>query len=319
MRLGRNYVKHIVREETVVIKEYGMKIVVATTFREFKGNDNDRIQYLFLENLKRQTFRDFILAVTTFGEKRVEGVVKEHLGNRAIVKEIAVPAEYRFSLTDVVLTGMDVAKQLQEDCVIVWCTCDVMLKSDFFQHIVDNYRPGLAGIVHPNMLYNTVEELECNRGTIESLGAGIDLLFFDAKVLEAARNEIKGYRFFGWGVFEWFLALVALRHATSRINLLGITSIGKIANNRKLTNESLRYFTKCATYNKGVIERYIRDTGVVTRYRDAVGLNCHLRYKLLVPISGYDDMIAKARQFNFCNWVWGKARSLYFRMCNLCK
>lgn len=291
-----------------------MKIVLATTFRDFKGNDNDRIQYLFLEKLKEQTFGDFILAVTTFGEKRVADVVREQLGARVVVKDVERPNEFRFSLTDVVLTGMDVARQVQEECILIWSTCDVMLKRDFFQNLIENFKPGISGIVHPNILYNTVEEMKSDRGTIESLNDGIDLLFFDSQVLEAARNEIEEYRFLGWGVFEWFMALIALKYASSRINLLGITSIGKIANNRGLTNESLRYFGTCARYNKKVLERYIQDTGVVRRFDDAIGLNCHLRYDLMVPVPGYDDMLADARKHHFRNWLQGKIRGLRCRL-----
>ena len=193
----------------------------------------------------------------------------------------------------------------------------MMLKRDFFQNIVENFKPGTSGIVHPNVLYNTVEEMKNGRGTIESLNEGIDLLFFDAQVLEAARADIEEYRFLGWGVFEWFMALIALRYATSRINLWGITSIGKITNNRALTNESLQYFGVCARHNKKVLERYIRDTGVVRRFSDAIGLNCHLRYDLMVQIPGYDDMLAQARKHRFRNWLHGKIRGLRSRLYKL--
>ncbi len=296
-----------------------MKIVVATTFRDFKGNDNDRIQYLFLENLRKQTFKDFILAVTTFGEKRVADVVKEQLGMRVVVKNVDSPGDFRFSLTDVILTGMDVAKQLKDECVLVWCTCDVILKEDFLQKIVEFFKPGFAGIVHPNILYDTVEDMKCNRGTLESLNNGIDLLFFDIRVLETARLAIEEYRFLGWGVFEWFLGLVALKYATLRVNLLGATNIGKIANNRKLTNESLQYFAKCSWYNKKILEKYIHDTGLVKRIGDAIGLNCHLRYDLVVPVPGYDNMLAEAKKHHFRIWLLGKMRGLRCRLYKLFK
>lgn len=296
-----------------------MKIVLATTFRDFKGTENDRIQHLFLENLKWQTFQDFTLAVTTFGEKNVERVVKETLGGRAFVRAVTVPAEYRFSLTDVVLTGMEAAKALGEPCLIVWCTCDVMLKEDFFQTLVDHYRAGLSGIVHPNVTYQSVEDMVVGKGELESLNNGIDLLFFDSSVLEAARREIETYRFFDWGVFEWFLALVAVRHAKERINLLGATKIGKIANNRKLTNESLLYFARCSKMNTEVLKKYVSDTGVLADYREAIGGVCHARFKMEVPVPGYEDMIERARRESFRKWFFGKIRGARCRILALFK
>lgn len=294
-----------------------MKIVLATTFRDFKGTENDRIQYLFLENLKRQTFQNFTLAVTTFGEKNVERVVKENLGGQAFVRAVNLPAEYRFSLTDVVLTGMEAAIASIEPCIIIWCTCDVMLKEDFFQILIDHYRPGISGIVHPNVTYQSVGDMEVGKGELESLNEGIDLLFFDSPVLEAARKDIEAYRFFDWGVFEWFLALVAVRYAKERINLLGATKIGKITNNRKLTNESLLYFARCSKMNSKVLRKYVSDTGVLSSYREVGGRFCHARFNMEVPVPGHEDMIARAKHEAFRKWLLGKMCGARCRLLSL--
>jgi hypothetical protein len=285
-----------------------MKIVVATTFRDFKGTENDKIQYLFLENLKKQSFQNFTFAVTTFGEKNVARIVGDSLCEQSFIRETAVPAGSHFSLTDVLLTGMAAARGSKEPCIVVWCTCDVMLKEGFFQALVDHYRPGFAGIVHPNVLYHSVGDMNVGEGTLESLNDGIDLLFFDSEILEYARKEIEDYRFLDWGVFEWFLALIALRHAKERVNLLGVAKIGKIANDRKMTDESLQYFARCANMNREVLKRYIRDTGVLPNYKEAIGLKCHLRFKMEVAVPEYEEMIAKAKRERFCNWFFGKAR-----------
>lgn len=294
-----------------------MKIIVATTFRDFKGTDNDRIQYAFLENLKKQTHADYKLAVTTFGEKNVERVVKEQIGDCAVIRNATVPADSRFSLTEVVLTGMNVARDCGDDCVIVWCTCDVIFMPDFFQTLIEHHIPGYAGIVHPNIIYASLEDYSLDKGHFEPLYEGIDLLFFDSKVLELARGDIEEYRFLDWGVFEWFLGLLAYRYATERINLCGVTTIGKVANNRKLTNESLLYFSRCCDKNKAVLKRYIHDTGIVPTYVAALGLNCHKRFKMLKPFDGYQEMLDQVHRLKL--WFFGKLRGLKCKILRLFK
>jgi len=291
-----------------------MKIIIATTFRDFKGTDNDKIQHAFLENLKHQTYSDFQLVVTTFGEKQVERVVKEYLGDRVIVRNAIVPEGCRFSLTDVLLNGMDVAWNVAKPSILIWCTCDVMLRPEFFKVLIDNYRPNFAGIVHPNVIYATLENYENDMGRFESPADGIDFMFFDACVLELARRDIENYRFLDWGVFEWFLGLISLRYAEQRINLCGVTTIGKISNNRRLTDESLLYFGNCYKKNKPVLERYIYDTKIVRRYSEAIGLNCHLRYEMLKPIEGYQDMLKTIKRNQLKNWFFGKMRGFRCRV-----
>lgn len=59
------------------------KIVVTTTFRSFEGNKNDKMQQMFLESLKRQTYQNFVFAVTIFREQNIEKNVQEILGGGA--------------------------------------------------------------------------------------------------------------------------------------------------------------------------------------------------------------------------------------------
>jgi hypothetical protein len=47
-----------------------LKIIVCTTFRDFTGSENDDIQRLFLSSLDFQSYKNFELVVTLFGEKR---------------------------------------------------------------------------------------------------------------------------------------------------------------------------------------------------------------------------------------------------------
>ena len=48
------------------------KILVCVTFREFNGDENDRIQRLFLESIKEQTYKNYKIIATVYREKNVE-------------------------------------------------------------------------------------------------------------------------------------------------------------------------------------------------------------------------------------------------------
>lgn len=239
-----------------------VKIILCTTFREFRGNDNDKIQYLFIDGLKAQTYQDFKVVTTTFGEKKVKGVLDEAFGEKSVVRDVQLPEGYRFSLTDVILNAIDEYEKEGGDAIIVWTTCDILYKPNFFQTLVEAYKPGLAGIIHPNILYKTTEDAlnDVNRD-VHYTGNGIDMIVCDARMLsEKAKSDIINYRFYDWGVFEYFMMGVMLNYASVRRNFYPETSLKKIVNDRELTNETKEYFRRCTAMNGPVLKRYKTDT-----------------------------------------------------------
>lgn len=268
-----------------------MKIILCTTFRDFKGIENDQIQYMFLDSIRDQTYQDFLVVVTTFGEKKVEGVVKDYFGEKCITRDAQLPSGYRFSLTDVVLNATSVIKELKEDCVVIWCTCDIKLPSDLFQKLAVNYKAGFAGIVHPNICYKTLEDMQEGINPDVHVAYGIDLLFFDGRLLIDAEQEIRDYRFYDWGFFEHFMAGIALLHSNCRINLFCETHVLKVANDRVLTNESKSYFKRCIEINRPVLAKYYSDKGISSKFYRRAGLfDIHCQYKMLNPTMEYIEM-----------------------------
>ena len=47
---------------------HNKRIIIATTFRDFIGNDNDKIQFAFLDSIKSQSYTNYELVVTKFKE-----------------------------------------------------------------------------------------------------------------------------------------------------------------------------------------------------------------------------------------------------------
>lgn len=267
-----------------------IKIIICTTFREFKGTENDKIQYMFLDNIKKQTYQNFQLVTTTFGEKKVKEIVDSYFGEKSTVYDVKLPKEYRFSLTDVVLNGIKEAEDCPEASVIIWCTCDVQFEPDLFEIIAKNYENGISGIIHPNIIYSSVDNFLLKKGYYGSLGRGIDLLFYDSKVLIKAKQDIIHYRFYDWGVFEFFMVALALKYSSSRINLFCISPIHKIENNRKITNEAENYFRRCSKLNTPVFLDYWNTNFTQKKsIRDLYYYHCQYKmlnssviYKLLV-------------------------------------
>lgn len=239
-----------------------VKIILCTTFREFRGNDNDKIQYLFIDGIKAQTYQNFMVVTTTFGEKKVKGVLDEAFSEKSVVKEVKLDPQYRFSLTDVMLNAIAEYEKEGGDAIIVWTTCDILYKPNFFHTLVDAYQPGLAGVIHPNILYKTTSDAikDINRD-VHYTGNGIDMIVCDARMLsEKAKGDIIKYRFNDWGVFEYFMMGVMLNYSTQRRNFFPETSLKKIVNDRELTQETKEYFRRCTAMNGPVLKRYKADT-----------------------------------------------------------
>lgn len=265
-----------------------MKIILCTTFRDFNGTDNDQIQYMFLDSIKNQSYQDFLVVTTIFGEQHVKKVVDGYFGPKSVTTEVSLPSEYRFSLTDVVLNAISVVKSLHVDCVVIWCTCDIKLSPNLFQLLVDNYKAGFSGIVHPNICYKSIDDLNRNNNPKVRISSGIDLLFFDGRLLADAEKEIAFYRFYDWGFFEHFLVGIALLYSKDRINLYCNSHLLKVENDRELTEESKAYFKRCVDLNRPVMSRFYSDKGLINDIIKRNGLyGLHCQYRMLSPNQEY--------------------------------
>lgn len=240
-----------------------MKIIICSTFRDFTGTDNDILQYTFLDSVKKQSYQNFVFVTTTFGEKHVKRVLDNYFFGKSVVYDMNLPSGYRFSLSAVVLNGIRVAQEIKEKCIVIWSTCDIQLDLDLFQLIINNYSDGFSGIIHPNINYPNYDALIQKKGVVADLfTGGIDLMFFDSSVLINAKNDIEKYRFYNWGVFEYFLVAISIKYASRRINLVPFSKIKKIMNNRESTEESSNYFDECIALNFPTLKKYIEDNNI---------------------------------------------------------
>lgn len=216
--------------------EYSKKpqIIISTTFREFDGSPNDRMQIKFLYSLKRQTFQDFMLVVTVFGEKRVGKVVEKILGKRAKLVYDTGGGQYRFSLSKTFMNGVDYGLA-NHARILVDCSSDIILQKNFLE--VVNVRTGsqTAGISHPNIFLERLDNGE-KKYTYGRLDQGIDIRFYSLDLFKNNHvyNILKRFPSYDYGAgIERILCGIAIKYAKKRCNIFMESRVLKEENSRE--------------------------------------------------------------------------------------
>jgi hypothetical protein len=230
------------------------KIIITTTFRDFNGNINDRMQMLFLRSLKRQTYQNYVLVVTLFREKNVERTVRKILGEKAVFCYSTIDNKYRYSLSKVLINGIDYGREKGAD-ILVDCSGDIVLQNNFLEMVVNNYSGLYSGISHPNIFYDINDDFKVINRRIGECNRGIDIRFFDFNLM-ADKNVyriLKKYTLFDWGGFEHLLAAISMKYSKNMINIFNESKVIKFENNRELSEESEEFLNKSSQRNRKVI------------------------------------------------------------------
>jgi hypothetical protein len=229
------------------------KIIVATTFRDFNGNANDKIQRMFLKSIRNQTHQDYVLVVSVFKEKNVEEALKE-AGVKYIVKKEEIGTA-KFSMTRVTENALDIAAEYPES-IFVWATCDTIMNPRFFEYLANLKETSLCGTSYPHIGYRTLEDLVDNRAP-KHIWLGLDLFFFNSSVLLApkVREAIRNYPNIDWGYFEFQMAAWGFIFAEKTINIWPIP-VTRVDNDYAAAGQ--RYELTKATSNKNrvVLEQF---------------------------------------------------------------
>lgn len=230
------------------------EIVVATTFRDFKGTENDNIQHLFLDSLKKQTYKNWRLAITIYAEKNVAKTIKQKEIPAIFYK--GTSGEYRFSHSEVLINGLSSAKSSTD--VIVWTTCDVIFEENFFSSLVKEDFDVCTS--HPHYMFSSVENFQNKRQPRLIINEGIDTLAFSKSFLlkGLVKKDLSQYFFTNWGIFEHFLVAVSSVHKARMINIWGLSDISKIVNDRKVTKEGKKYLEDSWNENYKVFAQFLK-------------------------------------------------------------
>lgn len=242
------------------------KIVIATTFRDFNGNANDKIQRLFLKSIKGQTHQNYILAVTVFKEKNVAKVLSEEAIPHIIFQGDA--GEHRFSLTQVMLNSIKVAKE-NKGSILLWTTSDVIFDPSFFEKIAAHTGEQTCGTSYPHTIYHTIEDYMQGKDS-KRLWYGIDSIFYSSDVFDkpAGEEALRNYPNEGWGHGDYFFVAFGAAFFRNMINIRRHSKIQKITNDRKAAGETGGYFGADST-NRSMYRKFLKDYNIKTRWSDS--------------------------------------------------
>ncbi len=257
------------------------KIIICTTFRDFKGTENDEIQRLFIKSLESQTYGNFELVVTLFGEKKVKDELKKYKLKKIFYLE--KPKECRYSLSKVVLNAIEYSrKKCIGNYIILWTTCDVIYNATFLEAVIKKYRENMIGTSHPHIIYGSKEDY--NEKVLykkNHLSSGFDFIYFDRKFINSEKilKVLKKYIYKDWGIFEHFLiSLAELKEKPYLLNLYEDIVICKIENNRNVTKEPNTFLLDSHKLNTKTFKKFLTKYHLSLAYLDLV--YCHFRFKL---------------------------------------
>lgn len=239
------------------------KIIVAATFREFAGTENDALQLLFLRSLKKQSYTNWIAAVTLFGEKNV-GATLEREGIPHVLFEGDARGE-RFSVSDLLSHAVECSDRYPGS-IIVFSTGDIVLDENLLQSIADAVNksgPLTCGITSPHVIYPSLSAYEERRGR-KYFWTGLDVMFFDSGIFASplARTALREYRNDGLGGGDFYMLIFCLRFAKRLINIYPLSRLTKIANDRAITNETPAFRIRTKVQNLKVIRKLAKDLGI---------------------------------------------------------
>lgn len=210
-----------------------VKIIVNTTFRDFTGSENDKMQINFIKSLKRQTMQDFMLVVTIFDEVNVENIVQSMLGDQCFFIHDEMQGNYKFSLSKTFMNGVDYGLQNHAD-VILDCSSDIILQSNFLEIVANNCSAYFAGISHPNIFLN---KTSAGKRMFEygEINKGIDARFFSLDLFRDKHvySLMKKYPSYDYGAgIEIQLCCIGIKYAKKCYNIFPESKVIKMENDR---------------------------------------------------------------------------------------
>lgn len=266
------------------------RIVVSTTFRDFDGSLNDRMQIKFLYSLKRQSFQDFVLVVTIFHEKKVEKVARKILGDKVVIINDIGGKNYKFSLSKTFMNGVDYGLENHAQ-ILVDCSSDIVLQENFLETVIKRTGKLTAGISHPN-IFREIKKGGKTNYSYGRLNMGIDIRFYSLDLFQNSHiyNILNRYPSYDYGAgIERILCGMAIKYAKERCNIFMESKVLKEENSRERPDGTeTEFIQEGVKRNVPVTERFIRSEKIPQKYMYLLEMNRAYRvtksawiYKLL--------------------------------------
>lgn len=260
------------------------KIIVNTTFREFTGDVNDKMQIAFLQSLQRQTMQDFILVVTIFGEHRVEKIIRSILQEKcAFIYDDEYGSKYRFSLSKTFLNGVDYGLQHNAD-IILDCSSDIILQKNFLEVVAKHSGSFSAGISHPNIFMQTRESGQ-KIFYPGKISRGIDARYFSLDIFrdEHVYSLLKKFPSYDYGAgIETELCCIAIKYAKRRYNIFMESRVLKIENDRDgVSGKITAFMREGRKRNIPTVVRFMKNENLSPNYIYLAEINRKFRISRL--------------------------------------
>lgn len=266
------------------------KIIVNTTFRDFMGSANDKMQINFIKSLRRQTMQDFILVVTIFDETNVEKTVQSLLGDQCAFIYDEMKGNYKFSLSKTFMNGVDYGLQNHAE-IILDCSSDIILQSNFLEVVANNCGEYSAGISHPNIFMNKTNtgERVLEYGKINM---GIDARYFTLDLFRDKHvyNLMNKYPSYDYGAgIEMQLCYIGIKYAKKHYNIFPESKVIKIENDRGGARRVASSFIRAGRRrNMPTVRRFMESEKISDDYMSLTAINMkyrptkrYLKYRLL--------------------------------------
>ncbi len=131
------------------------QILISVTFREFNGDVNDKIQRVFLEGIRNQTYKNYKLIVTNFRERLVKKTLEQS----------GLPFEFHqsrkscwHSFTEMIANTFPHLEKGKH--IILWTNADNIFEPNLFEEIIKNFEPNSGGTSYPHMTYFSLEDFK---------------------------------------------------------------------------------------------------------------------------------------------------------------
>lgn len=135
------------------------ELLVATTFRDFDGGENDAIQFAFLDSLKNQTYKNFRLVVTNFREKNVYKTLCDNYEFKLEFHQSTSKSWHSF--TETIENSFHLLKTGRH--ILVWTNADNIFQENFFQELVNSVIPKSGGTSYPHICYPNLNHYKMNK------------------------------------------------------------------------------------------------------------------------------------------------------------
>ena len=266
------------------------KIIVNTTFRDFTGGINDKMQLNFIKSLKRQTMQDFILVVTIFGEHNVEDTIRPMLGDKCIFIYDELEGNYRFSLSKTFMNGVDYGLKNYAD-ILLDCSSDIILQRNFLEVVAKRCGKYEAGISHPNIFMEKTKtgELAFKCGKISK---GIDIRYFSLDIFKDKHvySLMKKFPSYDYGAgIEKQMCCIGIKYAKRCSNISMESKVLKVENDRGgASGKKNSFMREGEKRNTPTVIRFMKSEGLSNDYMDLAKINesyiptkDYLKYKLI--------------------------------------